>query len=102
MEYLDLTPEDLEKNENIAGYTDKKLLRKLKEEEYQKTLIDDTLKTEQIITGLDENKIDITKLKKEDLAIDFTTSSAISRVNVIEKLKSEKIFPKITLNDKKQ
>jgi acetyltransferase-like isoleucine patch superfamily enzyme len=82
MEYLDITLADLEKNENIAGYSDKKLLKKLKAEENHKTLFNDTVNVEQIITDLDENKIDITKLKKEDLAIDFTTSSAISRVNL--------------------
>jgi UDP-3-O-[3-hydroxymyristoyl] glucosamine N-acyltransferase len=81
MEYLDLTPTDLEKNENIAGYTDKKLLKKLKAEVRTETLIDDTVKVEQIISEIDHKKIDITNLKKEDLAIDFTTSSAISRVN---------------------
>ncbi len=82
MEYLDITLADLAKNENIASYSDKKLLKKLKAEESHKTLINDTVNVEQIITDLDENKIDVTKLKKEDLAIDFTTSSAISRVNL--------------------
>ena len=82
MEYLDLTPADLEKNENIAGYADKKLLKKLKAEERLEKINDDTVKVEQMISDMDENGIDITKLKKEDLAIDFTTSSAISRVNL--------------------
>ena len=81
MEYLDLTPADLEKNENIAGYADKKLLKKLKAEVVPETLIDDSIKVEQMVTDTDQKKIDITNLKKEDLAIDFTTSSAISRVN---------------------
>ncbi|MHA2038530.1 MAG: hypothetical protein ACW98X_19015 [Promethearchaeota archaeon] len=81
MEYLDITPNELEKNENIAGYTDKKLLKKLKAEENQETLIDEALELEQMNSDLDENNIDINKLNKEDLAIDFTTSSAISRVN---------------------
>ncbi len=81
MEYLDLTPADLEKNENIAGYADKKILKKLKAKVAPETLIDDSIKVEQMITDNDQKKIDIDKLKKEDLAIDFTTSSAISRVN---------------------
>ncbi|MHA1988224.1 MAG: hypothetical protein ACW98D_16435, partial [Promethearchaeota archaeon] len=81
MEYLDLSPTDLEKNENIAGYTDRKLLKKLKAEESQKVLIDNTIKVEQIIPDVDTTTLDISKLKKEDLEIDFTTSSAISRVN---------------------
>jgi acetyltransferase-like isoleucine patch superfamily enzyme len=81
MGYLDLTPADLEKNENVAGYTDRKLLKKLKAEKLQETLLDDTYQAEQKIPNLDKEKFDISKLKKEDLAIDFTTSSAISRVN---------------------
>jgi len=82
MGYLDLTPTELERNENIAGYTDKKLLKKLKAEESQETLINDTVNGEQTITDRDMGKIDIARLTKEDLAIDFTTSSAISRVNL--------------------
>jgi len=81
MEYLDLTPKELEINANIAGYTDKKLVQKLKLEESRETLIDNTVNVEQVITDLDKRKIDISELKEEDLAIDFTTSSAISRVN---------------------
>ena len=82
MGYLDITPTELERNENIAGYTDKKLLKKLKAEESKETVINDTVNVEQTITDRDKSKIDITKLTKEDLAIDFTTSSAISRVNL--------------------
>jgi len=81
MEYLGLSHVDLEKNENIAGYTDKKLLKKLKAEESSETLINNTIDVEQTNSDKDKNKIDIRTLKKEDLAIDFTTSSAISRVN---------------------
>ena len=81
MEYLDITPADLEKNENIAGYADKKLLKKLKAEESQEASINKTINVEHAISDLDKDKNNITKLTKEDLAIDFTTSSAISRVN---------------------
>ncbi|MHA1988210.1 MAG: acyltransferase [Promethearchaeota archaeon] len=81
MEYLELSPKDLEINENIAGYTDKKLLKKLKAEESSEKLTNGTVEIEKINNDLDEIKIDINSLKKEDLAIDFTTSSAISRVN---------------------
>ena len=81
MEYLDISPVDLEKNENIAGYIDKKLLKKLKAEESSETLINGAVDAEQINSDMVNNKIDISTLKKEDLAIDFTTSSAISRVN---------------------
>ena len=81
MEYLGLSHVDLEKNENIAGYTDKKLLKKLKAEESSETLINGTVDVEQMNSDMDKKKIDISTLKKEDLAIDFTTSSAISRVN---------------------
>ncbi len=82
MEYLSLTPKDLEINENVEGYTDKKLLKKLKIKEIPKTSISDTVNVEKIESTLDEIKIDINTLSKEDLAIDFTTSSAISRVNL--------------------
>lgn len=81
MEYLDITPADLEKNENIAGYADKKLLKKLKTKESQETSAMNAVNIEQVNDDLDKSDIDITKLTKEDLAIDFATSSAISRVN---------------------
>ncbi|MFX1455291.1 MAG: hypothetical protein ACFFDB_07925 [Promethearchaeota archaeon] len=82
MEYLDLIPKDLEKNENIAGYTDKKLLKKLKEKEISEPIIDDTVNVEELLSQLKDKEVDINNLKKVDLAIDFTTSSAISRVNL--------------------
>ena len=81
MEYLDLTPKDLEMNQNIAGYTDKKLVKKLKAEnilEYS----DEKIEKEKEKTDDNEEKIELKDLSKEDLALDFTTSSAISRVNI--------------------
>jgi acetyltransferase-like isoleucine patch superfamily enzyme len=80
MQYLDLSPIDLEKNENIEGYRDKKLLKKLKAEERNDNKSD--IDKVQLITELSDDKIDINTLTDEDLAIDFTTSSAISRVNI--------------------
>ena len=81
MEYLDLIPKELEINENIAGYIDKKTMEKLKTEKIlgqsNKKIEKDQEKAEE-----NEDKIDINKLKKEDLALDFTTSSAISKVNI--------------------
>ena len=82
MEYLKLTPKDLEINQNIDGYKDKKLLKKLKAEGRSEELFDGTLEREDIISDLHEDDIDINNLTEEDLAIDFTTSSAISRVNI--------------------
>jgi len=81
MEYLKLKPEDLEKNENINGYKDKNLLKKLKtaKDIKQSKFFP---KNEQEFTNSIEDTIDITNLNEEDLRIDFTTSSAISRVNI--------------------
>jgi acetyltransferase-like isoleucine patch superfamily enzyme len=82
MEYLKLTPKELEINDNIEGYTDKKLLKKLKAEGDLKKNFDDTLDSEDIMGDLTDVKININSLTEKDLAIDFTTSSAISRVNL--------------------
>ena len=82
MEYLSVKPEDLEKNANIEGYKDKKLLKQLKEKKSIVEKTDEIPNNTQMLDALQEEKIDIYSLSKEDLAIDFTTSSAISRVNV--------------------
>jgi len=82
MEYLSIKPEDLEKNANIEGYKDKKLLKQLKEKESRLEQTDEVPNNTQLLDDLQEEKVDIDSLSKEDLAIDFTTSSAISRVNV--------------------
>jgi len=81
MEYLSLTPKELEINENIAGYIDKKAIEKLKTEKILGQS-DGTIEEEQEKAKEDEDKIDINCLKENDLAIDFTTSSAISKVNI--------------------
>jgi len=79
MGYLDLTPKELEMNENIAGYIDKKAMKKLKSERQQSDeIVEDQLEN----VELKEEKIELNDLSKEDLALDFTTSSAISRVNI--------------------
>lgn len=77
-EYLKLSPKDLERSENIQDYTVKKSTKKVKEQitsvqnkvNYQKKSDDH------------EEKINVNGLTEEDLRIDFTTSSAISRVNI--------------------
>jgi len=81
MEYLSVKPEDLERNANIEGYKDKKLLKNLKP---MKDIKQSEIfpKTEQTFTDSNEDNIDINNINEEDLRIDFTTSSAISRVNL--------------------
>lgn len=89
-EYIGLSPEQLEINENIEEYISQakeKKSRKKKGKKFKK-VEDDTLKESKEPIESDEEKhtiddhIDINTLTKEDLAIDFTTSSAISRVNL--------------------
>jgi len=80
MRYLRVSPKDLEINDNIEGYADKKLLKKVKSEKKTENLVKAPFKKEEF-KDLNENPIDINKLTKQDLAVDFTTSSAISRVN---------------------
>ncbi len=82
MEYLEITSGDLEKNENIEGYKDKKLLKQLKEKERRLEKTDEIPNSTEMLDDLQEEKIDINKLSEEELALDFTTSSAISRVNL--------------------
>ncbi|MHA2008754.1 MAG: DapH/DapD/GlmU-related protein [Promethearchaeota archaeon] len=82
MKYLGLSPEDLEKNENIAGYTDKKFLKSMKEKKELYNKPGEIRVDMAISEDEQEEGIIIDKLTEEDLAIDFTTSSAISRVNI--------------------
>lgn len=81
MDYLDLTPMELEINANIAGYTDKKIVEKLKSEKRLKPH-DEIIQNKQETAEPTEEEIEIKDLSQEDLALDFTTSSAISRVNI--------------------
>ncbi|MFX1504341.1 MAG: hypothetical protein ACFFDH_25500, partial [Promethearchaeota archaeon] len=79
MKYLDLTPRHFDINENIEMYKDKKTIDKLKNEINNiESQPDNELKTE----TPQEQIIDIDNLTENDLKIDFTTSSAISRVNI--------------------
>lgn len=78
IKYLGVSPKDLEKNENIKGYTDKELLKKLK----PRDLIGNTVDKQQIISKTLDDKLDINALTPKDLELDFATSSAISRVNL--------------------
>ena len=82
MQYLGLTPKALEVNENIEGYKDKKLLKRLKAENFLNSNTESPIEENQIKEELDEEKIDINNLTEQDLALDVTTSSAISRVNI--------------------
>ncbi|NVM17603.1 MAG: hypothetical protein HWN80_07790 [Candidatus Lokiarchaeota archaeon] len=89
-DYLGLSPEDLERNENleeaiIAMKNERKSKTKEKRvknieredvEDLENTSVDDTKDQRK------EEPIDINSLTKEDLAVDFTTSSAISRINI--------------------
>ncbi|MFX1280196.1 MAG: hypothetical protein ACFFA3_12330 [Promethearchaeota archaeon] len=81
IEYLELTPKELEINENIEGYKDKQLLKKLKAENVLTTTFEQPEEEESKIEQ-EEEKLSIEELTEQDLALDFTTSSAISRVNV--------------------
>ncbi len=79
VKYLDLTPKHFDINENIEKYIDKKNIEKLKIEiNNVVSQPDDKPKTEKSQKEI----IDINKLTENDLKIDFTTSSAISRVNI--------------------
>lgn len=76
MEYLSLTPKELEINENINGYNHKKAVEKLKNENILRQF-NNSIEQEQ-----EKIEEDNDKTKIGDLALDFTTSSAISKVNI--------------------
>lgn len=78
MNYLGVSAKDLERNENIKGYMDKELLKKLKAEKFIETTPDRQKET----TESSNEPVDIDALTAEDLEVDFATSSAISRVNL--------------------
>jgi len=88
-DYLGLSLEDLERNENIEEYITKKNEKKSKTKEKNvKNIEEDVGKYREENNEIDtegqrkEEPIDINSLTKEDLAIDFITSSAISRINI--------------------
>ncbi|MHA1194353.1 MAG: hypothetical protein ACTSP9_19060 [Promethearchaeota archaeon] len=84
MSYLGITEEDLEKNENMDAYLEKiKANPSKKEKRKKKKKIEPSkIITTEVIKEQKKDKIDVESLTKEDLAIDFTTSSAISRINI--------------------
>jgi len=81
MEYLGISQKNLEINENIEGYHDKKLLKRLKAEK-SFGAVETSLVKEPEFNSIPKIKIDVNDLSEKDLRIDFTTSSAISRVNI--------------------
>ncbi|MFX1573328.1 MAG: hypothetical protein ACFFB0_11315 [Promethearchaeota archaeon] len=82
IKYLDITPKDLEINENIEGYKDKALLKKIKKKNDVKKKVDSA--PEKSLRGNESKveKVNYSDLSEEDLTIDFATSSAISRINI--------------------
>ena len=91
-EYLDLNPEDLEQNENMEKYIEenkkkKKKKKKSKIQEQKAEVVEEVVeKAKEVVESenniLNQEIIDVNSLTKEELAVDFTTSSAISRVNM--------------------
>ncbi|MFX1313033.1 MAG: hypothetical protein ACFFHD_10515 [Promethearchaeota archaeon] len=82
MKFIKVTPKNLEINENITGYKDKKLVKNLKRKNFFMEELTGESNNNKDFTDIKENKIDIAKLSKEDLKVDFTTSSAISKINI--------------------
>jgi len=82
MNYLGLTPEDLDKNENLAKYIDNKKAEEVKEKKPPLEKLKGNPDNEETEHETQEESININELTKQDLAVDFTTSSAISRVNI--------------------
>ena len=87
-DYLGLSLEDLERNENMEEYLDNLEKKSKIKKKNTKNINEDDRKDTDNINEIDteeqkkEDPIDINNLTKEDLAIDFTTSSAISKINV--------------------
>ncbi|MHA2008756.1 MAG: hypothetical protein ACXABO_21440 [Promethearchaeota archaeon] len=82
MEYLDLSPHELEMGSNIEGYYDKKLVEKLKKQIPKAKVPEDKPDTIEKISEESKQRINVEDLTEKDLLLDFTTSSAISRVNI--------------------
>ena len=83
MEYLGITKKDIERNENleqaIQELEAKKKMGSREEERDEKEEVIEELEEEEE----EEEEIEVSEeLKEEELNIDFTTSSAISRVNL--------------------
>ncbi|MFW9827969.1 MAG: hypothetical protein ACFFEY_10270 [Candidatus Thorarchaeota archaeon] len=78
MKYLDVSVKNLETNENIQGYKDKSIIKKLKAKEP----FDLTQKELKKADTPPKDPLNIENLTEKDLEIDFCTSSAIGRVNL--------------------
>ena len=79
MSWLDLTEKDLRKNKNPEMYI-KKTKDKVKEEEGKEDKEEDIKRFTDISEEIEQK--DVLTLTSEDLALDFTTTSAISRINI--------------------
>ena len=96
MEFLNLTPEDLEKNENFEEYIQKMKEEKKVKRKNKKSIQEKSIEKENNIKGTEKSKKGVkanNEQEKEetndnyvpdekDLTLDFTTSSAISRINI--------------------
>jgi len=78
MSFLGLTQEDMRRNDNINEFINKDKIKKVKKQDDQ----DDIDEKEEEIEKIQDEPIDIDNLSTKDLALDFTTSSAISRINI--------------------
>ncbi|MFW9825702.1 MAG: hypothetical protein ACFFE4_22360, partial [Candidatus Thorarchaeota archaeon] len=78
MEYLSLIPKQLEINDNAAGYTNKEVIDKLKKEK----VLGQVNKIIEENQEMEEDDVKTNELDDHNLALDFTTSSAISKVNI--------------------
>ncbi|MFX0059434.1 MAG: hypothetical protein ACFE85_15095 [Candidatus Hodarchaeota archaeon] len=82
MRFLNLNPEDLEKNKDITKFLKMKRKGDLETIEQEEKKDEEPVKILSNEKEIKEEPIDINKLSVKDLAVDFTTSSAISRVNI--------------------
>ena len=81
MSYLEISEQDLERNENLEDYIDgvkKKKFRKKDRLDSQQSIAEEEEEEEEEDIELDESE----ELTDESFVVDFTTSSAISRVNI--------------------
>ncbi|MFX1341007.1 MAG: hypothetical protein ACFFDK_20525 [Promethearchaeota archaeon] len=79
MNYLGLSPIDLEKNSNIEEHKNQNVHSEESIERFSEQNETSSLDDEEINEA---NNIDLMNLTEKDLALDFTTTSAISRVSI--------------------
>lgn len=82
MDYLGVTIGDLKKNENVEEYIERKKKEKSKKRKEKIEEPSEINEKKPIKLDITDDEIDINNLTKEDLVLDFTTSSAISRINI--------------------